>query len=261
MKTIPSACRCNIHRPAGPGEIPRGLLSDTLPSNSRLPRSLAGSVAFVAAAMLLFEVVVTRLFSVLFYHHFSFFAISLVMSGLVIGGILASRWDAAGLSDKSFATRLTVLGGLFSVTTLAGILALVNTVELDVVSTLSLASVAVYATLFLPGLIAAGAFLALAFARNQRWIGQLYAADLVAASLACIGAIAALRVLSGPEVIVVVAGLAAAGTVCAAPTLKARLTGFGLLAIAAGLIVSSAAGGGQFLRLKTKGEMPFVERW
>ena len=50
--------------------------------------------------MLLFEVVVTRLFSVLFYHHFSFFAISLVMSGLVIGGILASRWDAAGLSEQ-----------------------------------------------------------------------------------------------------------------------------------------------------------------
>lgn len=214
--------------------------------------------------MLLFEVVVTRLFSVLFYHHFSFFAISLVMSGLVIGGILASRWDAAGLSERSFATRLAVLSGLFSVTTLAGILAVVNAVELDVVSalsTLSLARVAVYATLFLPGLVAAGAFLALAFARNQRWIGTLYAADLIAASLACIAAIAALRLLSGPAVIVAVAGLAAAGTVCTAPTPKARWAGCGLLAIAAGLIWSSAAGGGQFLRLKTKGEMPFVERW
>jgi len=218
-------------------------------------------VAFVAAAMLLFEVVVTRLFSVLFYHHFSFFAISLVMSGLVIGGILASRWDAVGLSDKSFAKRLTVLSGLFSVTTLAGILALTNSAELDAASTLSLARVAVYATLFLPGLIAAGAFLALAFARNPRWIGNLYAIDLVAASLACIAAIAALRVLSGPAVIVVVAGLAAAGTVCTAPTAKARWAGLGLLAVAAGLIWSSAAGGGRFLSLKTKGEMPFLERW
>jgi hypothetical protein len=211
--------------------------------------------------MLLFEVVVTRLFSVLFYHHFSFFAISLVMSGLVIGGILASRWDAVGLSDKSFTTRLTMLSGLFSVTTLAGILALTNSAELDAASTLSLARVAVYATLFLPGLIAAGAFLALAFARNPRWIGNLYAMDLVAASLACIAAIAALRVLSGPAVIVVVAGLAAAGTVCTAPTSRARWAGFGLLAVAAGLIWSSAAGGGRFLSLKTKGEMPLVERW
>lgn len=214
--------------------------------------------------MLLFEVVVTRLFSVLFYHHFSFFAISLVMSGMVIGGVIASRWDAARLSDKSFATRLAVLSGLFAITTLAGIVALTNTVELDVVSALSplsLTRVTVYATLFLPGLIAAGAFLALAFARNQRWIGRLYGADLVAASLACIAAIVALRVLSGPAVIVVVAGLAAAGTVCIAPTPRARWTGVGLLVIAGGLIASSAAGGAHFLRLKTKGEVPFVERW
>jgi hypothetical protein len=230
-------------------------------THSRPPRSLAASVAFVAAGMLLFEVVVTRLFSVLFYHHFSFFAISLVMSGLVIGGILASRWNAAGLSDRSFATRLAVLSGLFSVSTLAGILALVNTVELDVASALSLTRVTVYATLFLPGLIAAGAFLALAFARNQRWIGTLYAADLVAAALACLVAIGALRVLSGPEVIVIVAGLAAAGTVCAAPSARTRWAGLGLLVIAAGLIAFSAAGGGQFLRLKTKGATPFVERW
>jgi hypothetical protein len=210
--------------------------------------------------MLLFEVVVTRLFSVLFYHHFSFFAISLVMSGLVLGGILASRWNAAALSEESFSTRLSILSGLFSATTLAGVLVLANVAELDAVSTLSLGRVAAYATLFLPGLIAAGAFLALAFARNQRWIGTLYAGDLVAASLACLAAIAALRVLSGPAVIVVVAALAAAGAVFAAPTPKARWAGLGLLTIVAGLIWSSAAGGGQ-LRLKTKGASPIVERW
>ena len=45
------------------------------------PRALAFGVACVAGAMLLFELAVTRLFSVLFFYHFSFFAISLVMSG------------------------------------------------------------------------------------------------------------------------------------------------------------------------------------
>jgi spermidine synthase len=235
-------------------------LSDTLPPTSRPPRALVAAVACVAAALLLFEVVVTRLFSVLFYHHFSFFAISLVMSGLVIGGILAAQWDAAGMTERSFATRLTGLSAVFSVTTIAGILALVNGVELDVVSALSLTRVAVYATLFLPGLVAAGAFLALAFARNHRWVGRLYAADLIAASLACIAAIAALRLLSGPAAIVVVAGLAAAATVCTAPAPKLRWAGFGLVAVAAGLMGSGAAGS-HLLRLKTKGEMPFVERW
>jgi hypothetical protein len=211
--------------------------------------------------MLLFEVVITRVFSVLFFYHFSFFAISLVMSGLVIGGILASRWDAASLSDEAFAGRLALLSGLFAVATIAGILTLVGTVELDAISAISIARVALYAILFLPGLVAAGAFLALAFARNPRWIGTLYAADLIAAAAACIAAIGALRALSGPTVIVVVAVLAAAGTVCTAPTRKTRWVGAGLMAIAAGLVWSSAAGGTQLLRLKTKGEMPVVERW
>ena len=123
--------------------------------------------------MLLFEVVVTRLFSVLFFYHFSFFAISLVMSGLVVGGIVVSRWNAAALSERSFAMRLAVLSAVFSAATGAAVVGLVRTAELDTSQTPSLMGVAVYALLFLPGLVAAGAFLALAFARDQRWIGRI----------------------------------------------------------------------------------------
>jgi hypothetical protein len=173
--------------------------------------------------MLLFEVVVTRLFSVLFFYHFSFFAISLVMSGLVVGGILVSRWNAGGLSERSFAMRLALLSASYSAATGAGVVGLVSAAELDALKTPSLRGVALYALLFLPGLVAAGAFLALAFARNQQWIGKLYAADLVAASSACIVAIVALRVLEGPAVVVVVAGLAR-WAVFIAPTLT-RLAG------------------------------------
>src|SRR5262245_47488060 len=211
--------------------------------------------------MLLFEVVVTRLFSVLFFYHFSFFAISLVMSGLVIGGILVSRSNAAGLSERSLAVRLAVLSALFSMGTAIGVVALVRTAVLDSGKTPSLIGVAVYALLFLPGLVAAGAFLALAFARNQQWIGKLYASDLVAASSACLAAIVALRVLEGPAVVVVAAGLAALGTVFIAPTRLTRLAGVALLAIVSGLLWGNASSGGQWLRLKTAGGFqPLVER-
>src|SRR5262249_18372871 len=155
---------------------------------------------------------IPRLFSVLFFYHFSFFAISLVMSGLVVGGILVSRWNAGGLSENSFAMRLALLSASFSAGTGAAVIGLVRTAELNSVETPSLMGVAVYAFLFLPGLVAAGAFLALSFARNPQWIGRLYAADLIAAASACITAIVALRVLEGPAVIVLVAGLAALGT-------------------------------------------------
>jgi spermidine synthase len=211
--------------------------------------------------MLLFEVVVTRLFSVLFFYHFSFFAISLVMSGLVVGGILVSRWNAGGLSERSFAMRLAALSAFFSVGTGAAVVGLTTTAELDALKTPSLMGVAVYALLFLPGLVAAGAFLALAFARNQRWIGKLYAADLVAASSACIVAILALRVLEGPAVVVVVAGLAALGTVFIAPTRLTRWAGVGLIASSFVLLWVNASNGGKLLRLKTVGGPPMQERW
>src|SRR5438093_8849174 len=123
--------------------------------SSAPPRALAFGVACVAAAMLLFEVVVTRLFSVLFFFHFSFFAISLVMSGLVVGGILVSRWNAGGLSERSFAMRLALLSALYSAATGAGVVGLVSVAELDALKTPSLMGVALYALLFLPGLVAA----------------------------------------------------------------------------------------------------------
>ena len=80
---------------------------------------------------------------------------------------------AAGLSERSFAMRLAVLSALYSAGTAASIIGLVRTAELDTSKTPSLMGVALYALLFLPGLVAAGAFLALAFARNQRWIASL----------------------------------------------------------------------------------------
>ena len=77
---------------------------------SAAPRALAFGVACVAAAMLLFELAVTRLFSVLFFYHFSFFAISLVMSGLVIGGIWSARWSAREMNEHAYRSRLSALG-------------------------------------------------------------------------------------------------------------------------------------------------------
>src|SRR5678815_1312646 len=52
-----------------------------------LPWVVAGS----AAAVILVEVTLTRLFSVLLYYHYSFLAVALALFGLAAGGISASR--------------------------------------------------------------------------------------------------------------------------------------------------------------------------
>src|SRR2546430_3763754 len=124
--------------------------------SSAPPRALAFGVACVAGAMLLFELAVTRLFSVLFFYHFSFFAISLVMSGLVIGGIWSARWSVREMNEHAYRSRLSALGWMFSAAMLA---ALFTTLALPPAgATPSLSAVAVQALVFLPGLVAAGGF-------------------------------------------------------------------------------------------------------
>lgn len=226
------------------------------------PRRLAAAVACVAAAMLLVEIVVTRLFSVLFYYHFSFFAISLVMSGLVIGGILASRWDARGAEQGRFERRLSWLGLAFAAATLAALVVVVALPSPERELKPSVGAVLLYATLFLPGLVAAGAFLALAFARNAAWIGRLYAWDLVAAALACAASVWLLRTLQGPPVFLVPVLLGAAGGLALAGRDGRLLAANGALALtAACLAVASLAAGGGFLRLRAPADDLIFERW
>jgi len=220
------------------------------------------AVACVAAAMLLLEVVVTRLFSVMFFYHFSFFAISLVMSGLVIGGILVSRWNVAGMPEGSFSMRLAILSALFSLGTGAGLVGLILITNRYAAGTPSLMRVGVYAMLFLPGLVAAGGFLALAFARNARWIGKLYAADLLAAAAACIGAIAALRTLEGAAAVALTVVLAAMATLFIAPVRWMRWTGLALITGSLVLMGTNSWTNGKLLRLNIGGpEQPVLERW
>lgn len=190
--------------------------------------------------MLLVEIIVTRLFSVLFYYHFSFFAVSLVMSGLVIGGILAARTDAHDGSDEEYDRRLSVLSARFSASVVAALLAITVFSQPDAGSAPSLLMVGLYGVVFLPGLIAAGAFLALAFARDKSWIGTLYAWDLVAAAIACISAIALLRLLQGPIVLLAPALFAAVGSMMLARSRRQILAGAALGAVCVGLVVADA---------------------
>src|SRR3954465_7041933 len=122
--------------------------------SSSPPPRLALAVGCVASAMLLFELVVTRIFSVLFFYHFSFFAISLVMSGLVLGGIWASRWDVSGMTAERFDAKLAGLAWGFSACLLAAVVAIKFMPGALASYGPSLPLVALYAVVFLPGLVA-----------------------------------------------------------------------------------------------------------
>ena len=228
---------------------------------SALPRHLALSVALLTAAMLLVELIVTRLFSVLFFYHYSFFAVSLVMSGLTFGGLIASRWNMRAAPEEVFNQRLASLASLFSLLTLAALLVLVMVPPMDRVETPSTGAVALLALIFVPGLTAAGAYLAAAFSRNEGWISRLYAADLAAAGAACLGAIFVLRTVQGPASLLVATLLAAlAGYAMRPERLRNRVGSLLLAALSAAGILGNIVSDGRFLSLPLT-ETPVLERW
>lgn len=210
--------------------------------------------------MLLLELIATRLFSALFFYHYTFFAISLVMSGLTFGGLLAARWHVAALSETDFGGRLAGLATVFSLGTLAALLFIVGHPPVGYGAP-GFGTVMLFALAFLPGLTAAGAFLAAAFARDPGWIGRLYAADLAAAAVACAGAIVLLRVVQGPAALLLTVLLAALAALVLGPARgRVRAGAFGLAAVAALGIVANVSSGGRLLRLRASPE-PTWERW
>ncbi|MFQ5526489.1 MAG: hypothetical protein ACE5GX_09540 [Thermoanaerobaculia bacterium] len=229
----------------------------TSPPSKTPPATLTLAVAVIASAMLLVEVMVTRLFSVAFFHHYSFFAVSLIMTGLALGGVAVSRWNVRDSSAETFANRLALLAWIFAGSTIFASLRLSQTSTQSV--QLELLSVAAQALVFLPGLVAAGAFLAAAFSRKEAWIDRLYAADLTAAAGACVVAIYLMRTLQGTATLLAPAALAA-GAAALLTRQRSLRTVYLLTAVVA--IVGMAAGiatKGDFLRLAT-GEYIF-ERW
>jgi hypothetical protein len=216
-----------------------------------LERSLAIGVAMIAGAMLLLEITLTRLFSVLFLYHYSFFAISLAMSGLTLGGIRASRWDVAAMSESDLRGRLAELALFFSAATFIAAIFMAFYQTKDMFSPPPTVAVLLVALIFVPGLTAAGAFLATTFAYREAWIGRLYASDLLAAASSCLLAIALMRAVGGAALLLAPVCFAAVGGLALAPRRPVIRGGTAVLAIAAaGGLVGHHLTDGQMFRLQ-----------
>ena len=80
-------------------------------------------VALTTMATLLLELSLTRIFSVVFYYHFAFLAISIALFGLGTGGVFSyvvAGWKGAAVRQMG---RLSALNGLLVIVALAIILA------------------------------------------------------------------------------------------------------------------------------------------
>ena len=163
-------------------------------------------MALTTSATLLLELSLTRIFSVVFYYHFAFLAISIALFGLGVGGVLSytlSGWKLP-LYRK--------LGVLSLVTAALAVDVLV--VVLSRGADIGPAEFAlIYFVNSLP-FIGAGIIISLVISETIERVDRVYFYDLLGAAAGCLGLVALLNSVGGPNTVIAVSILfAAAGAV------------------------------------------------
>ncbi len=176
----------------------------TQPVSSRQPSwpTFYAGVALSTLASLLLELTLTRIFSVVFYYHFAFLAISVALFGLGAGGVFSyvvSRWDG------SLHQKLGRLGILASASILVSLVFLLTREGEPGYATILL----IYFFSALPFLFA-GALVSLAISHSIERIDRVYFFDLLGAAAGCLLLIPLLNAFGGPNTVIVVAVLFAA---------------------------------------------------
>jgi hypothetical protein len=233
------------------------------------PGTFAG-VALLAMATLMYQLLLTRIFSVTMWYHFAFMAISITMFGMTVGAIAVYRLPNVFRPERvSWHLSLSAVG--FAVTTIGSFLVHLHlpfVVDLSFVHLCSVA--ATYLVIALP-FISSGVAMALAMTRFPGQVGRLYAADLVGAGLGCPLLVGLLGVIDAPSAVFVVAFIGASASLFflrgAGEPKLARVSGgvTAALAVVAALVAVAGSRHEPLFRVTwVKGEQdlnPIYERW
>jgi hypothetical protein len=163
-------------------------------------------VALTTMATLLLELSLTRIFSVVFYYHFAFLAISIALFGLGVGGVFS--YIVAGWKTPLFRKLgyFSMLNSLLVMVALAVVLA-----QKEEVGAWGLTLV--YFTTALPFFVS-GTIVSLAISEAVERIGRAYFFDLMGASAGCLVLVPFLNHFGGISTVMLVAVLfAAAGAI------------------------------------------------
>ena len=178
-------------------------------------RALLAALFLVTLATVMFEVLLTRVFSVTMWYHFAFMAISMAMFGMTLGALLVFLRPAAWPEE----TLLPAMGRCALLFALSMVVVIFLHISLFLPSPLDLWPVVwTFAGAAVP-FVFSGIFVCLALTRFPARIAQLYAVDLAGAAIGCLCVIAALHWLDGVSAVICCAALAALAGV---PLLRGR---------------------------------------
>jgi hypothetical protein len=154
-------------------------------------------VACTSLATLLLELALTRVFSVVYFYHFAFLAISIALFGLGAGGVFS--YVAAGWRWSLF-TKLGVLAGANAIAIVAcSFFLLTRTGNLNAAGL-----IAAYFAAAIPFLLS-GTILSLVIADTIHSVNRVYFFDLMGAAGGCLALVPLLDWIGGPNTLLVAA--------------------------------------------------------
>jgi hypothetical protein len=198
-------------------------------SNSPTRATYAG-LFLVTLATLMFEILLTRIFSVTLWYHFAFVAVSVAMFGLTAGALaiyLIPRW----FPQERTRTAMAVSAAAFGASLVAAVLVHI-TLRTDNEYRLAIT----YLLTSVP-FVFSGICVCLALTRYPGAVGRLYAVDLAGAALGCIALILLLAVMDGVSAVFAIGALALGAALVWAPpdARKLRVAAAGLAMLMGGL--------------------------
>ena len=167
----------------------------------------------VALSTLMYEILLTRIFSVTMWYHFAFMAISVAMFGMTVGAILVYLFPKYFTQERA-KYHLALSSFLFSMSIILSFLTHLSIpIPKDILSIIGLYSIALtYAVISVP-FVFSGICVSLALTKFPRKVSKLYAADLIGAAIGCLLLVYILSITDGPTSVIVIAFLASTGTV------------------------------------------------
>jgi len=166
----------------------------------------------VTLATLMYEILLTRIFSVNMWYHFAFVAISVAMFGMTVGAILVYLFPNYFTQGRA-KYHISLSSLLFAVSIVLSFLTHLSIPFVTEKSIVGLYSLALtYVVISVP-FVFSGICVCLAMTKFPRQVSKLYAADLAGAAFGCIFLIYTLNITDGPTAVIIVAFVASIGTV------------------------------------------------
>jgi hypothetical protein len=228
----------------------------------------------ITLATLMYEILLTRIFSVTMWYHFAFMVISVALFGMTFGAILVyalpnyftQERTKKHLAQSSLWFAMSIVLSFLTHASIPFV-----TDPSFIMSPVWLFSVAItYVVISVP-FVFSGIAVSLALTRFPKQVSKLYAADLAGAAIGCIFLIYTLNMTDGPTAVILVAGIASLGSLFfAAEASSKQLTRiataysllFALLAVVNALGANNQS---PLIRLMwVKGELeqpPLYEKW